>query len=434
MLNFKLNTNERLMNLEAVETEKQVVGLILSEPLLYAERLSELSGLLTQHPLMQVTDTVGSLLKGRKPINLGVVYDTLTETERSSIGGAAYLGSLVAGLPDKPDFDALLNVLKEAAKRRQYKQTADALLSALELGDTNDRLEQILSNKPKDDTPSAPTIKVACEAAIRNIDDIRTKGVDLHFGVSHLDEVLGGVRRKKLYTIGGRTSQGKTTVCSNLIYDNLSKNSSCKIYYNGFENVDEVPIRLASIGSGLRLDHFIKPHLLNDAQYLETISALGDLERYNDRLLISFGDSPAAMRRICKSYKPDIVIVDYIQRLAHKFDLGSNDRLSHAVGKAVSDLQDLAIEYNSAMFCCSQFKRSPYEGRGKEPSIEDLKESGDIENYSDNIVLLWWPWRDTLDDQRFMPTEYRYLIRKNKLGPTLDVKARINLETLKISD
>lgn len=365
---------------------------------------------------------------------MAVVYDSLTEKERADIGGAAYLGGLVASLPEKSDFDALLNVLKEAAKRREYKATADALLSALELGADVERLEGLLSNKPKDDTPSSPTIKVACEAAARNIDEIRTKGVDLHFGVSQLDDALGGVRRKKLYTIGGRTSQGKTTVCANLINDNLKTSPSCKIYYNGFENVEELPIRLAAIQSGTRLDHFIKPHLINEEQYLDTLSALGELEQHNDRLLISFGDSVASMRRICKTYRPDIVIVDYIQRLAHKYDLGASDRLSHAVGKAVSDLQDIAIEYNNAMFCCSQFKRSPYEGRGKEPSIEDLKESGDIENYSDNIILLWWPWRDTLDDQRYMPTEYRYLIRKNKLGPTVDVKARINLETLRISD
>lgn len=365
---------------------------------------------------------------------MAVLYDSLTDQEKADIGGAAYLGSLVASLPEKCDFDALLNVLKEAAKRREYRATADALLSALESGSSLEHLEGIVSNKPKDDTPSAPTIKLACEAAARNIDDIRNKGVDLHFGVSQLDDSLGGVRRKKLYTIGGRTSQGKTTVCANLIHDNLASNKTCKIYYNGFENVDELPIRLASIHSQIRLDHFIKPHNLNEEQYLETLAALDELTAYNDRLLISFGDSVSTMRRVCKSYKPDIVICDYIQRLAHKYDLGSSDRLSHAVGKAVSDLQDIAIEFNNAMFVASQFRRSPYEGRGKEPSIEDLKESGDIENYSDNIILLWWPWRDTLDDQRFMPTEYRYLIRKNKLGPTVDVKARINLETLRISD
>jgi replicative DNA helicase len=374
-------------------------------------------------------------LERHKNVNLAILYDSLTETERAEIGGAPYLGSLVASLPEKPDFDALLDILKEADKKRKYRATADALLSALELGEDSGKLDAILNRRPtEDDQPVDKTIKAACEVAAKNLDDIRNKGVDLHFGCTQLDDSLGGIRRKKLYTIGGRTSQGKTTVCANIIQDNLAQNKACKIYYNGFENVDELPIRLASISGNVRLDHFIKPHLLNDEQYIETLGALGELEQYNDRLLISFGDSVNSMRRVCKSYKPDIVIVDYIQRLAHKFDLGSSDRLSHAVGKAVSDLQDIAIEYNAAMFCCSQFKRSPYEGRGKEPSIEDLKESGDIENYSDNIILLWWPWRDTLDDQRFMPTEYRYLIRKNKLGPTVDIKARINLETLRISD
>lgn len=422
------------MQLDAVETEKQAVGLVLSDPQMYGDHLSQLTGLITLRPLVIVCTVLEELLSQHHSASLATLYDKLTEEERTAVGGAPYLGSLVAGLPEKPDFNALLDILKEAAKKRQYKATAEALLSALEVGSSSEVLERISANKPKDDEPSSPTIKLACEVAARNLDEIRTKGVDLHFGATQLDDTLGGIRRKKLYTIGGRTSQGKTTVCANIIKDNLEKSKTARIYYNGFENVDEIPIRLASISSGVRLDHFIKPHLLSNEQYLETLGALGDLEQYNDRLLISFGDSVSNMRRVCKTYRPDIVIVDYIQRLAHKFDLGASDRLSHAVGKAVSDLQDIAIEYNNAMFCCSQFKRSPYEGRGKEPSIEDLKESGDIENYSDNIILLWWPWRDTLDDQRYMPTEYRYLIRKNKLGPTTDVKARINLETLRITD
>jgi replicative DNA helicase len=96
-------------------------------------------------------------------------------------------------------------------------------------------------------------------------------------------------------------------------------------------------------------------------------------------------------------------------------------------------MQDLAIEKNCAVFCYSQFSRRTEEQRGRMPQVEDLKESGDIENYSDGIILLWWPWRDTLDSRK-KPNEYKFLIRKNKTGPCLDVDSYINLDTLKISE
>ncbi len=379
-------------------------------------------------------DSLLKLYEKHKTYDLILLHDSLDKSDLERAGGAGYLAGLVAGLPKDPSFDALLDILKDAAKRRSYKEMADRLMAALNDGAEIEKLERIAAIPEVKEDVKAPTIKVAVNSAAAALDDIRNNGVDLHFGVAKLDDTLGGIRRKKLYTIGGRTSQGKTTVCANLILNNLKLNPKSKVYYNGFENVDELPIRLASLQSGTRLDWFLKPHLIKEDEYADTLAALGDLEDYDDRLIIAFGDSVKQMRQVCKSYKPDIVFVDYIQRLAHKYSLGSNDRLSHAIGKAVSDLQDIAIDFNCAMFCASQFRRSPSEFRGKEPSIEDLKESGDIENESDNIILLWWPWRETLDDKRYIQNQYRFLVRKNKLGPCLDVYSQINLETLRISD
>lgn len=411
-----------------------MLGLCLTDPVRYGDHLSYLDGLLTLRSHELIHEKLKQLYDKHKTYDLILLHDSLPESELKEVGGAGYIGSLVAGLPKDPSFDALLDVLKEAAKRRNYKEMADRLVAALASGESVSKLERIAAVPEVKEDVKTPTIAVAVASAAKSLDEIRNKGVDLHFGINRLDETLGGIRRKKLYTIGGRTSQGKTTVCTNIINTNLNKNKSCKIYYNGFENVDELPIRLASIRSNCRLDWFLKPHQIKEEEYVETLAALGELEDYNDRLIIAFGDSVKTMRSVCKSYRPDIVFVDYIQRLAHKYDLGSSDRLSHAIGKAVSDLQDIAIDFDCAMFCCSQFRRSASEFRGKEPSIEDLKESGDIENESDNIILLWWPWRETLDDKRYIQNQYRFLVRKNKLGPCLDEYAKIDLQTLKISD
>ena len=371
-----------------------------------------------------------------KTADLILLHDSLTEEERTEIGGAGYIASLVTTLPESPSFDGYAASIRGNAAKRVYSHLSDRLALAVQSDASLETLARVVAEckVPEEEGVGTPTIKDASESAAKGLDEIRNKGVDLSFGVAQLDSTLGGIRRKKLYTIGGRTSQGKTTVCANLINHNLTQNPTCKIYYNGFENVDEMPIRLAAIDSSVRLDWFLKPHEVTEDEYQTTQLSLADLARYNDRLLIACGDSVERMRQVCRTYKPDIIIVDYIQRLAHKYDLGSSDRLSHAIGKAVSDLQDLAIDHNAAMFCCSQFRRSQAEFRGKEPGIEDLKESGDIENESDNIILLWWPWRETLDDKRYIQNQYRFLVRKNKLGPCMDVYSKIDLQTLKISD
>lgn len=421
---------------ESVPSEKAILGLTIVEPDQHVDQLSDLLDLLQSDTHRFLASRLVQLYQKHKSLDLIILHDSLTKEELKEIGGSGYLASLVSGLPEKPNWDALAANVRAAYKTRRYKDLADRLCSALASGESNEALDAIITSAKDDkaDVVNAPNIAVAAENAARNVDEIRNVGVDLHFGVSQLDSTLGGIRRKKLYTVGGRTSQGKTTVCANIIQNNLIQNKDAKIYYNGFENIDEIPIRLASINSNVKLETFIKPHEAKEEDYCDALVALEDLKGFEDRLLISFGDSVSQMRQVCKSYRPDIVFVDYIQRLAHKYNLGGSDRLSHAIGKAVSDLQDIAIDYNCAMFCCSQFRRSASEFRGKEPSIEDLKESGDIENESDNIILLWWPWRETLDDKRHIQDQYRFLIRKNKLGPCGDIPSKINLETLKITD
>lgn len=372
--------------------------------------------------------------ENHKSLDLIIVKETLGEERLRQSGGVGYLSSLVERLPEKPSIAAYVSLILECSKRREVLELAKKIEILASKGGDLSNIQSVFDKlRRSNEDDSNKDIHEAAVASLANIDDIKSHGVDLCFGVKGVDETLGGLRRKNLYVLGAKTSQGKTTVAVNVCRSNLAYNEDSKILYNVFENAEQIPTRLASQISGVPLDYYLKPHQLTDEKYKEVKQSMESLSLFRDRLRVVQNAGLSRLQSITKSWKPDIIIVDYLQRWAHRDGFAQSDRLSHAVGKAVSDLQDLAIETNSAVICLSQLSRRAEDQRNRFPVVEDLKESGDIENYADVIILLYWPWRDTLSS-KYLPTNYNFLIRKNKLGPCLDVPAEINLKTLSIGD
>lgn len=344
------------------------------------------------------------------------------------------LASLIERAETVDSIDPYAKLLEDLKHRRGVVAAAEILKQAAVDGEPFDKLDALSQaiKAPRRKDGFRDVVEVSRDALVA-LDRLRDGGVDLATGFTEVDHCLGGLRRGLLYTIGGKTSQGKTTVATNLILHNLWYNKTCKIIYDGFENIDQIAARLAAADAKMRLDWILKPWLVTPEQYAGVRAAMDGLSKYKDRLFIAYRYKVSQLRALCDEVKPDIILIDFLQRYAHTTELDKDGRLSYEVGRAVSEMQDLAIERKCAVVLFSQFKRFSEERRGKKPEIEDLKESGDIENYSDVIALLYWPWRDTLDPHK-NPNEYEILLRKNKMGPCKDFMIHIDPETLKLSD
>ncbi len=385
-------------------------------------------------PHKSIWTKLKELCEAKVSVDLITFKESFSSSGLAEVGGADYLATLVANLPAKPNVAGYWTLVNEAYARRKYQSLAKELNDAAEQERPMEELHALGDKiRVSHVVNVAPTLTSMVDPASERVVSERKAGVDLKFGISGLDAVLGGMRRRLLTTYGGKTSHCKTTSIRNFILNVAESNPVAKIYYNGYENIEDFPLALAAIRSGIPLDWFVKPHLLKDSQVDQVLLAIQKLSEFKDRITISSCESVSRMRQITREVRPDIVILDYVQRAAAKHGGGDEKALRHNVAKITNDLQDIAIEFNCHVFNLSQLRRMGDERRGKEPDINDLKESGDIENYSDNIILGHWPWRDSMDDKLDLKTRYKFLIRKNKTGPCVDVNATINLDTLKIS-
>ena len=120
-----------------------------------------------------------------------------------------------------------------------------------------------------------------------------------------------------------------------------------------------------------------------------------------------------AMRRLVKEQGCGYLVVDYIQAI--RFELGGGVRYDKAVADGAKRIKALAADLDVPVLLLSQLRRPERERRGgaqSEPGVGDLKETGDLENESEVVLLLWRPGRGR-------PTRCRVAKSKNTAGGEL---------------
>ena len=81
-----------------------------------------------------------------------------------------------------------------------------------------------------------------------------------------------------------------------------------------------------------------------------------------------------------------MIVIDYLQLI--KADRRFSNRASE-VGDISKAIKALAMELHVPIILLSQLNRASESRETKEPTMAELRESGDIEQDASNIILLW---------------------------------------------
>ena len=104
-----------------------------------------------------------------------------------------------------------------------------------------------------------------------------------------------------------------------------------------------------------------------------------------DLTFITGSQKVSDIRMSTRQIKPDVVIVDYLQLV--KSDASYNNNRYAEVGQISHDLKSLAIEMEIPIVVLTQLNRIAK--ATDEPSMNEIRESGDIEQDASVILLLW---------------------------------------------
>ena len=110
--------------------------------------------------------------------------------------------------------------------------------------------------------------------------------------------------------------------------------------------------------------------------------------------------------------QPGLLIVDYVQLLPPPPGTASQNRVQQ-VGALSRGLKAIAHDLKCSVLALSQLNRQ-VEYRAGEPQSSDLKESGDLEQDADRILLITRPY---LFNDRELPDRCVIKVSKHRNGP-----------------
>ena len=108
------------------------------------------------------------------------------------------------------------------------------------------------------------------------------------------------------------------------------------------------------------------------------------IKNYKNIIIYSGSFTTNDIKMHCKNQDFDLVVIDYLQLV--KANKSYNNRVSE-VGDVSKGIKALAMELKIPVIALSQLNRT--KNATDEPTISDLRESGDIEQDASNVMLMW---------------------------------------------
>lgn len=203
-------------------------------------------------------------------------------------------------------------------------------------------------------------------------------------GFYKLDDCLGWLEPGDVTVIGARPAVGKSAIVTQII-GNMAKKGHRVGYFNLEMNESQVYERFVARLAELSLTRVRRAKSFLGGEEEAFNKANEEMSGYD--VVISTGSkSISEVRAESRHQRFDVIVIDYLQLI--KADRRYANRASE-VGEISKAIKGLASELHVPIILLSQLNRVSESKETKEPTMAELRESGDIEQDASNIILMW---------------------------------------------
>jgi replicative DNA helicase len=236
----------------------------------------------------------------------------------------------------------------------------------------------------------------------------------VHLPLPGLRKILGGLHPGELTVLSGLTGTGKSALAAQIALACAERGGSVLFFTLEMTSRD-VFFRIAIQKSRISSDR-VKENILTRGEQLRIEQTGRELES----LPIFVGDRFSTLAQIhakIRQYRimnPDLglVVIDHLHLLKPPATRDSNR--NRQLGDMARDIKIMAsTEFNLPILLLAQLTRKVTERPDKLPTMEDLRDSGEIEQHADNILLIGLEGKDE-SAGLFVPTQVD--IAKHRAG------------------
>ncbi|MGB9072941.1 MAG: replicative DNA helicase [Terriglobales bacterium] len=414
-----------------IEAERSILGAILLDNHAYndaAEHLQPDDFSLDSH--RRIYARMMDLAESSRPVDIVTLVEELErKKELQAIGEAAYISSLLDGVPDRPSIEHYVRIVRDKAILRGLINVANATIA--KASEQADPADEILSEaeaavfqlSEKRIGKGFQGIQEIVRNSFGSVDALlqrgqRITGLETHY--ERLDELTSGLQKSDLVILAARPSMGKTSLAMN-IAESAAIDDGKVVGIFSLEMSSEALLQRLLCSRAIVDAHKMRTGSLWKDDMQKVVRAMEELADaplfIDDTPGISMTELRAKARRLKQAQgRLDLLVVDYLQLMS-----GGSKRFENRTQEvsAISrGLKGIAKELEVPVLALSQLSRAP-ESRGGDhrPQLSDLRESGSIEQDAD-VVMFIFRGEVYKPDDLDLRGKAEIIIAKQRNGPT----------------
>ena len=370
---------------------------------------------------------IGELSLAGKPLNEVAMLEHLKAIQGvDEVGGMAGLLSIMNGASTPSEALFFAHTVVEKSRLRDLMKSCRLAVEDVESETRGyDEIRSELESK----ITEKPLIK-QCKVSIGSsadelMEDIaRMQAGDYEADVvrthtNRLDEYLGnrGIAAGEVMTVAAPTSCGKSALALYIVSQAVAKDGhSCGIFSLEMPQ-KQLTKRLTQVISGVNLRN-VEENRASEEQVVRVNSAINQLKKlpiYTSHSVKSADDLYSQTRQFVNKHKVKLLVIDYLQLIPFDSNkMGKAEGIAHIS----HTIKQMAIDLKIAIVLLAQVNREG--AKSNRLKLYDLKDSGDIENDAD-VVLLMYPSGGDVEsskdtDYQGAYTNLSYELAKNREG------------------
>jgi replicative DNA helicase len=369
----------------------------------------------------------GLSMRGEPTDPLAVTNELRERGDLIRVGGVPYLHATVESVPTAANGGYYADQIIEHAKRRRLGEAALKIARLArdpgEVRELQDQASQLMYDAVADGGDRAEIVAVGdlFDETMEHIEAIGRGDIKpgLRTGLHDLDRLTGGLRAGELIIPAGRTSMGKSVLTQNWCVNIARVEIRPVILFSVEMSKREMMQRLFAEVAQVSLFRLREGQLTADDR--DRLDRARTIIRAAPLYLVDTCRTVPAIRSFSRRFRQregDLAAigVDYLQRLQV---VGKRVDRHQEVGQFADDLKYLAQDLEMAVISPCQLNRGPETRPGKDaniPRLSDLRESGNLEQSADMVVLIHRP--DYYDKAHPRAGEADLIVAKQRNGPT----------------
>lgn len=327
--------------------------------------------------------------------------------ELQNVGGAKYLAECTNKVVAKSTLGHYISIVQDNAVLRNMLTAVrdiDKSYKEEEIENINDfildsetKFKDSIAKRHISHFVETKEIAKDVQENLEKLQDIDTDSdvIGVSTGYDRLNQITQGFKGGEMIIVAARPSVGKTALCLNFAYRIATRSKKAVAIFSLEMSKEQLFNRLVAISSCINARDINSGRIKTAGDRLKVMNGIKEIANskiyIDDTPSIKLNDIIAKATKL-QAHEPDLglIVVDYLGLVQISSKGGkSSDNRQEEVRRISLALKALARDLDIPIVVVSQLNRAAEQRDSKRPMMSDLRDSGNIEQDADIVMLLY---------------------------------------------